>query len=99
MAFHAIKAGEGDIFISAGVECVSQYANWAGAGGSAGDDQNPLFADAQARSEQTAKDSTTWTDPRERGPAARRLHRDGPDRRERRHACAASPASARTSAA
>ena len=26
MAFHAIKAGEGDVFISAGVECVSRYA-------------------------------------------------------------------------
>ena len=33
MAFHAIKAGEGDIFVSAGVECVSQYTDWAGAGG------------------------------------------------------------------
>lgn len=27
MAFHAIKAGEGDVFLSAGVECVSRYAN------------------------------------------------------------------------
>src|SRR5215468_6211128 len=26
MAFHAIKAGEGDVFISAGVETVSRYA-------------------------------------------------------------------------
>src|ERR1700759_2109422 len=26
MAFHAIKAGEGDVFISAGVECVSRFA-------------------------------------------------------------------------
>src|SRR6266516_3095774 len=25
MAFHAIKSGEGDAFISAGVECVSRY--------------------------------------------------------------------------
>lgn len=67
MAYHAIKAGEGDIFLSGGVECVSQYANWAGAGGSSGDDQNPRFADARARSEQTAKDNTAWTDPREQG--------------------------------
>ena len=29
MAYHAIKAGEGDIFVSGGVECVSQYTNWA----------------------------------------------------------------------
>src|SRR3954470_10660779 len=27
MAFHAIKAGEGDVFVSAGVETVSRYAN------------------------------------------------------------------------
>ena len=25
MAFHAIKAGEGDAFLVGGVECVSQY--------------------------------------------------------------------------
>jgi acetyl-CoA C-acetyltransferase len=67
MAYHAIKAGEGDIFLSGGVECVSQYTNWAGAGGSAGDDQNPAFADARARSEQTAKTNEVWHDPREDG--------------------------------
>ncbi len=67
MAYHAIKAGEGDIFISGGVECVSQYTNWAGAGGSKGDDQNPKFADSIARSEQMAKDNATWTDPRTEG--------------------------------
>ena len=67
MAYHAIKAGEGDVFISGGVECVSQYTNWAGAGGSAGDDQNPQFDAAKARSEQMAKDNSTWTDPREEG--------------------------------
>jgi acetyl-CoA C-acetyltransferase len=27
MAFHAIKAGEGDVFLSVGVECVSRYVN------------------------------------------------------------------------
>jgi acetyl-CoA C-acetyltransferase len=27
MAFHAIKAGEGDLFLSVGVECVSRYGN------------------------------------------------------------------------
>jgi acetyl-CoA C-acetyltransferase len=67
MAYHAIKAGEGDVFISGGVECVSQYTNWAGAGGSKGDDQNPKFAAAQARSEQIAQDNATWTDPRSEG--------------------------------
>src|ERR1700750_33116 len=32
MAFHAIKAGEGEAFISAGVECVSRYKGFGGAG-------------------------------------------------------------------
>jgi acetyl-CoA C-acetyltransferase len=67
MAYHAIKAGEGDIFISGGVECVSQYTKFAGAGGSDADDMNPQFADAAARSVQIAKDNETWSDPREQG--------------------------------
>jgi acetyl-CoA C-acetyltransferase len=67
MAYHAIKAGEGDIFVSGGVECVSQYTSWAGAGGSSGDDQNPRFAGPAARSEQMAKSNETWTDPRQEG--------------------------------
>ena len=67
MAYHAIKAGEGDIFLSGGVECVSQYKDFAGAGGSGGDDQNPKFADAQARSKHIAETNETWTDPREQG--------------------------------
>ncbi|MFM6848111.1 MAG: acetyl-CoA C-acyltransferase, partial [Terrabacter sp.] len=67
MAFHAIKAGEGDIFVSAGVECVSQYTDWAGAGGAKADSQNPRFAEAQARTKRIAETNETWTDPREHG--------------------------------
>ena len=67
MAFHAIKAGEGEIFISGGVECVSRYRDFAGAGGSSSEVQNPLFATAQARGLQMAADNATWTDPREQG--------------------------------
>ena len=67
MAFHAIKAGEGDIFVSGGVECVSRYRDFAGAGGAKADVQNPRFAAAQARSIQMAADNSTWTDPREQG--------------------------------
>src|SRR5690606_13013957 len=67
MAFHAIKAGEGDVFISGGVECVSQYTNFAGAGGADADTMNPRFGDAQARSAEMAKTNETWTDPREDG--------------------------------
>lgn len=67
MAFHAIKAGEGEVFVTGGVECVSQYTNFTGAGGVPEDDQNPLFAAAGRRSTQTAANNTTWTDPREDG--------------------------------
>jgi len=67
MAFHAIKAGEGDIFVAGGVECVSQYSAFAGAGGSAPEDQNSAFADAVERTVKTAESNDTWVDPREQG--------------------------------
>jgi acetyl-CoA C-acetyltransferase len=67
MAFHAIKAGEGDTFLVGGVECVSQYTSFAGAGGSDAEAQNPRFADAAARSAEIARTNATWTDPREEG--------------------------------
>jgi len=62
MALHAIKAGEGDVFISAGVETVSRFAK--GSSDSHPDTKNPVFADAQARSAATAG---SWTDPRDDG--------------------------------
>ena len=66
MAFHAIKAGEGDVFISAGVECVSRFAN--GSSDSWPDTRNPQFADAEARSAKQAEGGTgVWHDPREDG--------------------------------
>ncbi len=67
MAFHAIKAGEGDIFISAGVESVSRYTDFTGAGGATGQSQNPKFDASQARSVQMAADNAVWTDPRDEG--------------------------------
>jgi len=67
MAYHAIKAGEGDVFVSGGVECVSQYLNWAGAGGAEEGVRNPLFDDATARAAEMATTNATWTDPREQG--------------------------------
>ncbi len=67
MAAHAIKAGEGEVFVAGGVECVSQYTDWAGAGGSAEDVRNPRFDEAVARSKRTAASNATWTDPREDG--------------------------------
>ncbi|HSO63524.1 MAG TPA: acetyl-CoA C-acetyltransferase [Ornithinibacter sp.] len=67
MAFHAIRAGEGDTFLVGGVECVSQYTSFAGAGGSDAEAQNARFAQAQARSAEMARTNATWTDPREEG--------------------------------
>jgi len=65
MAFHAIKAGEGDVFISAGVETVSRFANtFADVPGT----ENPVFAGAIARSAKRAEEGAdTWTDPRGNG--------------------------------
>jgi acetyl-CoA C-acetyltransferase len=66
MAFHAIKAGEGDAFISAGVECVSRYAN--GSSDSWPDTQNPVFAAATARTgARSGEGAPDWHDPREDG--------------------------------
>src|SRR5487761_665687 len=63
MAYHAIKAGEGDVFISAGVECVSRGAN--GTSDSWPDTKNPVFADAEARTVRTAQASAgEWHAPR-----------------------------------
>jgi len=67
MAFHAIKAGEGDVFISGGVDCVSRYRDFAGAGGASADVRNPKFAPAGARGLKMADDNAPWTDPRDEG--------------------------------
>ncbi|MER5311855.1 acetyl-CoA C-acetyltransferase [Streptomyces sp. NPDC002773] len=66
MALHAIKAGEGDVFISAGVEMVSRFVK--GNSDSLPDTHNPFFADAEARTaEVAASEGSTWHDPREDG--------------------------------
>ena len=65
MALHAIKAGEGDVFISAGVEMVSRFAK--GSSDGLPDTENPLFAEAKARTAELAAGGGTWTDPREAG--------------------------------
>ncbi|SEF17435.1 acetyl-CoA C-acetyltransferase [Jiangella alba] len=67
MAFHAIKAGEGDVFVSAGVECVSRYVGFGGAGVDPVETQNPAFAEAQARTARYAETNETWHDPRTDG--------------------------------
>src|SRR6201995_5899608 len=71
MAFHAIKAGEGDIFVSAGVETVSRFARGSSDGLPSaaqalvgGGWQNPYFADAEARTVAFAEGGHTWHAPR-----------------------------------
>ena len=65
MAYHAIKAGEGDVFISGGVECVSRFAK--GSSDSWPDTQNPEFDAAKARTKATAESESAWHDPRTDG--------------------------------
>src|ERR1700678_2057817 len=64
MAFHAIKAGEGDVYVSAGVECVSRFAK--GSSDSWPDTQNPLFdAARERRGKLSAGGAGRWQDPRD----------------------------------
>jgi acetyl-CoA C-acetyltransferase len=54
MAMHAIRAGEGHAFVSAGVEMVSRYGN--GTSDAPESARNPRFADAIARTMATAQE-------------------------------------------
>jgi acetyl-CoA C-acetyltransferase len=68
MAFHAIKAGEGDVFVSAGVETVSRFVN--GNSDSWPDTRNPFYAEAMARTAERAEhgsEGEPWHDPRDDG--------------------------------
>ena len=65
MALHAIRAGEGDVFISAGVESVSSFIT--GSADGLPNTRNGLFADAEARTAVLAETNTRWTDPRSQG--------------------------------
>ena len=66
MAMHAIRAGEGDVFVSAGVETVSRAVK--GNSDTLPDTENPVFADAKARTATAAAGGgSVWHDPREDG--------------------------------
>ncbi|WP_422738353.1 acetyl-CoA C-acetyltransferase [Micromonospora sp. WMMD729] len=75
MALHAIRAGEGDVFVSAGVEMVSRYARGSSDGLPpeaqalvGGGWENPRFAEAAERSKRRAQGGAeVWNDPRESG--------------------------------
>jgi acetyl-CoA C-acetyltransferase len=66
MASHAIKAGEGDVFVCAGVEMVSRYQH-RGKGGKKSPSYNPVFDAARERTERYAVTNEKWHDPREDG--------------------------------
>jgi acetyl-CoA C-acetyltransferase len=65
MAMHAIRAGEADVYVSAGVESVSSFA--AGNSDTWPDTRNPVFADSVQRTETAAQGGQTWHDPRDDG--------------------------------
>ena len=93
MAFHAIKAGEGDVFISAGRR-VREPARQGQQRHLAGHAE-PAFADAAGADRGPGRRRRRRLARPARGRrAARHLHRDGPDRGERGRSCAASPARA-----
>jgi acetyl-CoA C-acetyltransferase len=66
MAFHAIKAGEGHAFVSAGVETVSRYGNGSADGWP--NTHNPKYAEAEQRTAKRAESGADeWHDPRQDG--------------------------------
>src|SRR3712207_2095243 len=62
MAFHAIRAGEADVIISAGVETVSRYVK--GTSDHLPDTMNPKFDQARARTAEHGAGGREWHDPR-----------------------------------
>ena len=65
MAMHAIKAGEGDVFISAGVETVSRFVSGNSDVIPDHETTNPVFDDAVRRTQDAAESGSTWSDPRD----------------------------------
>lgn len=65
MAFHAIKAGEGDVFISAGVETVSRFSKGNSDMIPGQEINNPLYNNATLRTQEFAEGGKAWHDPRE----------------------------------
>src|SRR4051794_3694822 len=65
MAFHAIRAGEGDAFVSAGVETVSRFAK--GTSDHLPGTRNDVFKDAEQRTAEYASGGHHWHDPRQDG--------------------------------
>src|SRR5699024_902944 len=60
MAFHGIKAGEGDAYVVGGVESISRYYQHENS-------DNPLFDEAKQRAQEQAQNTDTWNDPQDAG--------------------------------
>ncbi len=67
MAANAIRSGDGDVFISGGVESISRYVTQHGIGAGAASVQNPLFAEAKELSGSYTETNEVWHDPRSEG--------------------------------
>lgn len=67
MALHAIKAGEADVMISAGVESVSSSVHGNSDYVEGQNFENPRFAEAVARTAARAASGDAWHDPRDDG--------------------------------
>ena len=67
MAANAIAAGDGDVFISGGVESISRYTRQTSVGSGDPDLQNPMFTAAQEVSQGYVESNETWHDPRTEG--------------------------------
>jgi len=67
MALHAIRAGEADVLISAGVESVSSAVHGNSDYVEGKDFENPRFAEAKARTAARATSGEAWHDPRDDG--------------------------------
>ena len=66
MAFHAIRAGEGHVFVAAGAETVSRYHK--GKADGMPDTHHERYAEAEARTARRAQGGApVWRDPRETG--------------------------------
>ncbi|GAA2482548.1 acetyl-CoA C-acetyltransferase [Streptomyces thermolineatus] len=65
MADQAIRCGDGDVYVSAGVEAVSRFAR--GKSDGLPDTHNPVFAAAQRRTADLIAAGSAWTDPRSAG--------------------------------
>lgn len=65
MAAHAVRAGEGDAFVAAGVESISAYPH--GEADEFPEARNPLFDAALQRTARRERENDPWSDPRANG--------------------------------